>query len=269
VPMSDMFKARGLSQISKLIFHSEFSEQQIIAKTISCLELSDIPVDQFRLMLGPFAQTTQIVGLTGPSGVGKSTLLCELLRHSCELKLRVAVIAIDPSSSEHGGAFLGDRIRLSPDIDLNQVYFRSMASGRGGGGLPSVLPNAFELFSYFGFDIVFVETTGAGQLDTGIRSFVSTLVNVLSPFAGDEMQIIKSGLMDIGDVYFVNKSDLSDPKSLVSTLNLKFTVTRPRELGSYPIVLYGSALSNSGIAELLFAIRSHGELQPPKSGEGA
>jgi LAO/AO transport system kinase len=263
--MSDMAKTTGLSQISELVFHSGLSEQQIIAKSISCLELSDIPVEQFKLMLGSFNQATQIVGLTGPSGVGKSTLLCELLRHCCELKLKVAVMAIDPSSSEHGGAFLGDRIRLTPDIDLDRVYFRSMASGSGMTGLPNALLNSFELFSYFGFDLVFVETTGAGQLDTSIRSIVSTLVNVLSPFIGDEMQIIKSGLMDIGDVYFVNKSDLSDPGSVVSTLNFKFMVTRPKERESYPVVLFGSASSSSGIAELFFAIRSHGEFLPPKS----
>ena len=267
VPMSDMDKATGLYQISELVFHSDLSEQQIIAKSISYLELSDIPVEEFTSMLGSFDRATQIVGLTGPSGVGKSTLLCQLLRHCCELRLKVAVIAIDPSSSQHGGAFLGDRIRLTPDIDLDQVYFRSMASGGGLTGLPNALLNSFELFSYFGFDLVFVETTGAGQLDTSIRSIVSTLVNVLSPFVGDEMQIIKSGLMDIGDVYFVNKSDISDPGNVVHTLNFKFMVTRPRKRESYPVVLFGSALSSSGIAELFFAIRSHGQFLPPKSSE--
>ena len=186
------------------------------------------------------------IGFTGPSGVGKSTLIEKIVKKMREGNKTVAVVSVDPSSPFTGGAVLGDRIRMSSVFLDEGVFIRSMATRGSMGGLARATEEVCDLMDGFGFDYILIETIGVGQAEVDIMNTAHITAVVLSSGAGDEIQILKAGLMEIADIFIVNKSDKEGAENLESLIkyNLEF------KEGEVP-VLKTSALKNQGIQELV------------------
>ena len=164
--------------------------------------LQALPV---RRRLAPGAP--HVVGVTGPPGAGKSTFVDALIRRARARGERVAVVAVDPSSPFSGGAILGDRVRMEAHSGDDQVYVRSLSSRGNLGGLSTACAEVVDLFDACGFDLVLVETVGVGQSELGVMEVADTVIVVLTPESGDAVQAMKAGLLEIADVFVVNKAD--------------------------------------------------------------
>jgi LAO/AO transport system kinase len=229
-------------------------DKRAAAKLISLIE-DDEPHSTDALgQVYRFTGRAHIVGFTGAPGVGKSSLINRLVRHYRALGKKVGVIAVDPSSPYSGGAVLGDRIRMADTGSDPGVFIRSMATRGHSGGLALATFDAVRVLDAMGMDIVFVETVGAGQSEVDIASRAHTTVVVEMPLTGDVVQTMKAGLLEVGDVYVVNKVDLGEADTLIA--NLKFQI-EPRA-GWKPRVIRASALEDRGIYEIASAIDAHG-----------
>ncbi len=201
------------------------------------------------------------IGITGPPGVGKSSLAAALVRALRTKGKTVAVLAVDPSSVRSGGALLGDRVRLALDPSDEGVFVRSLATAGELGGLARSVPILVLLLSA-AFDVVLVETVGIGQSETEVRHVVDTLLFVLQPGSGDTVQFLKAGIMEVPDVFAVNKSDQATADKTAGDLRASLLTLRSAgivtdELG----VAKTSAATGEGVAELLTLLEAHrGEL---------
>jgi LAO/AO transport system kinase len=195
------------------------------------------------------------MGITGPPGAGKSTLINALISAWVEEGKKVAVLSVDPSSPFHQGAILGDRIRMKDWYLHPQVYIRSLASRGHLGGLNMAMLSMTTLMQSAGFDYIVVETVGVGQSEVEIASLADTTVVVLVPEAGDEVQMMKSGLMEIANVFVVNKSDR--PNAQVFVNHLKQMIAENASSQLTPAVVSTIATEREGISDLLKAIEAH------------
>lgn len=206
--------------------------------------------------LYPMTGQAHVVGITGPPGAGKSSLVAALLESIRASGRRVAVLAIDPSSTLTGGAVLGDRIRMMATHRDEGVFVRSMASRGRQGGLAWATANLVHLLDAAAFPIILVETVGAGQDGTDIASLADTVVVVEAPGLGDGVQAIKSGLLEVGDIIVVNKAD--NPEANVTLRTLRSTFAMQHQTGARRTpILPTVATTGSGVAELLAAIDAH------------
>ncbi|MEA2151127.1 MAG: GTPase, partial [Solirubrobacteraceae bacterium] len=195
-----------------------------------------------------------VVGVTGPPGVGKSTLLAELVRRWRADGRSVAVLAVDPSSKRSGGALLGDRARIAADPADREVFIRSMAAaGRLGGLAPATRAAAHALAA--AFDVVVIETVGVGQSETEVAEVADTVAVVMQPGGGDVLQFLKSGIMEIPDVLVVTKADLG-PAALRARRDLHAAL-RSLGAGDTPVVAVSSLAPATGFDELLEALDAH------------
>lgn len=195
------------------------------------------------------------IGITGPPGAGKSSLIGQLIGHRLEHAKQLAVIAIDPSSPNSHGSVLGDRLRMDALFDHPRLYIRSLASRGAHDGLTDNLFEILTTLDQFGFDEVIVETVGAGQADYGIRAFVDTEVLVLGPDAGDQVQAMKCGILETADVYVVNKADLAGAQSMAAEVR---GVLGARAVnGDEPRVLLSRQNDEVSIAALNESIQAH------------
>jgi LAO/AO transport system kinase len=227
-----------------------------LARLISKVEDRDPSVEPILRALYPHTGRARVVGLTGPLGVGKSSLVNALLRHLRGLDLRVGVIAVDPSSPFSGGSVLGDRIRIDREAGDDGTFFRSMASRGYGGGIAAATREVARLLDAYGMDIVLVETVGSGQVDVEIRRVASTSVVVLVPHLGDEVQSLKAGLFEIADVFCVNKADLPGADSAARYLS-EMVALGAREGGWTTRVVLTSTVAPRGVEELWSAVEAH------------
>ena len=192
-------------------------DSKSISKAISIIDNNEH--DSTIIIREIFKETgrARTVGFTGAGGVGKSTLIGKLAGEFQKRGLKVAILAVDPSSPISGGAILGDRVRMLSSID-DQVYMRSMASRGAEGGISKSLRNVIRILDAAGYDIILVESVGAGQLEIEISKTVNITVVLSTPNTGDGIQAIKAGLNEIGDIYIVNKSDLEGASLLYGIL---------------------------------------------------
>lgn len=199
----------------------------------------------------------QRVGITGPPGVGKSTLVSALARVCRASGRSVGVLAVDPSSPRSGGALLGDRARIDIDPDDSGFYVRSMASGGDLGGLARAAGGAVDVLSA-AYDVVLVETTGVGQSETDVEHVADTVVMVIQPGSGDVLQFLKAGIIEIPDVFAVNKADLGAiAERALSELASALSAAHAGAAATVPKALLTSAETQQGIPELLSAVDDH------------
>jgi len=191
-----------------------------------------------------------VLGVTGPPGTGKSTLVDRLIEEYRKTGVKVGVIAVDPTSPITGGALLGDRVRMTRHTMDRGVFIRSMASRGWVGGLSGAVAEAIQVLDAGGMGVVIVETVGIGQADVEIMKIAHAVMVVTIPGLGDEVQVSKAGLMEIGDIYVVNKADLPGADSMV--INLLGMVRDIK--GRSPTVLKVSALRGDGVTTLFEAI---------------
>ena len=230
-------------------------DKRAAAKLISMIEDDDAGASEALAEIYPNTGKAHVVGFTGPPGVGKSSLINRLMREFRERGKKVGVVAVDPTSPFTGGAVLGDRIRMSDTGTDPGVFIRSMATRGHAGGLALATFDAVKVLDAFGMDLVFVETVGAGQSEVDIASRAHSTVVVQMPQSGDAVQVMKAGILEIGDIYVVNKVDLGGADPLVS--NLEFMLED--RAGWRPPVLKTSALAGEGLPALADAIRRHHE----------
>ena len=224
-------------------------------------ELSETDAAQLmeRSQLLPFSARYRI-GITGSPGVGKSSLTSLLISHFREEELKVAVLAVDPSSVLTGGALLGDRVRMHEHYLDPHVFIRSMSARGHLGGIAYATPLASALMTLAGYSPVIIETVGVGQSEVEVMNHVDTTVLVLAPGAGDDIQSAKAGVMEIADIYLINKVDRDKQgaeklaQEIIRSLELS-----PRPDGWKPKVLLVSALDRTGLSELGDALAAHQE----------
>lgn len=182
-------------------------DRRALARLVTLVSRGD-RVGQILAGVGPAKQPARVIALTGSGGVGKSTLVGKLIEQARNGDHRVAVLACDPQSPLTGGALLGDRFRMPARPDDDGLFIRSLAAAGGRGALADHLEPLLHLLEAFGFDIVLIETVGAGQGDTAVRDLVDVLVLLLQPEMGDDLQWEKAGLLEVADVVAINKADL-------------------------------------------------------------
>lgn len=193
-------------------------ERRALARAISIVD-NDEPESR-EIIKQIFSKTGNIrtVGFTGPGGAGKSSLVGKLIPECEALGYKVAVLAVDPTSPITGGAILGDRVRMQGSLGNEKVFMRSMASRGAMGGISKSLRNAIRILDVAGYNIVLIESVGAGQLEVEISKVVDLTVVVFTPHTGDNVQAVKAGLTEIGDIYVVNKADLEGATTLYQTI---------------------------------------------------
>jgi LAO/AO transport system kinase len=204
-----------------------------------------------------FAKTgrARTIGLTGPPGVGKSTLASALVRKARAQGKSVGVVSVDPSSPFSHGALLGDRIRLSEHFTDESVFIRSMASRGHLGGLAGATADAVLLMDAFGFDVVLIETVGVGQSEVAIAELAQTTLVALQPGSGDSIQVLKAGIMEIADIFVVNKAD--HPMADQLRREIRSMMEMLHWPGWVPELVMTQALDGGGIDELVDAIERH------------
>jgi LAO/AO transport system kinase len=224
-------------------------ERRALARAISIVD-NDEPESR-EIIKQIFSKTGNIrtVGFTGPGGAGKSSLVGKLIPECQGLGYKVAVLAVDPTSPITGGAILGDRVRMQGNLGNQKVFMRSMASRGAMGGVSKSLRNAIRILDVAGYNIVLIESVGAGQLEVEISKVVDLTVVLFSPHTGDNVQAVKAGLTEIGDIYVVNKADLEGATSLYQTV-LDLIGDTDRK----PAVLKTSVKTGESIGELAKSI---------------
>jgi LAO/AO transport system kinase len=221
-------------------------ERRALARAISIVD-NDEPESR-EIIKQIFSKTGNIrtVGFTGPGGAGKSSLVGKLIPEFEALDYKIAVLAVDPTSPITGGAILGDRVRMQGSLSTEKVFMRSMASRGAMGGISKSLRNAIRILDVAGYNIVLIESVGAGQLEVEISKVVDLTVVLFTPHTGDNVQAVKAGLTEIGDIYVVNKADLEGATSLYQTILDLIGDTNRK-----PAVLKTSAKNGTGVAELV------------------
>jgi LAO/AO transport system kinase len=231
-------------------------DRRALARTITGVENGDPSTAPTLRALYPRTGRAPVIGFTGPLGVGKSSLLSALIGLLRARGTTIGVVAVDPSSPFTGGSVLGDRIRLERRANDDGVFFRSMASRGEAGGIAASTRQVSRLLEAAGFNIIFVETVGSGQVDVAIRGVATTSVVVVVPHLGDEVQTLKAGLFEIADVFCVNKADLPGADLAAKDLSELVALGAARDGWAPPIVLT-STTAPSGVPELWNAVEAH------------
>lgn len=235
-----------------------------LARIISHVENRGEETNRILAEIYPKTGNALTVGVTGPPGAGKSTLVDKLCARFTSDRKSVGVIAVDPTSPFTGGALLGDRIRMQDLAGNKDVFIRSMASRGSTGGLAMATSEVIKVLDAFGKDIILVETVGVGQVELDVAEACDITIVVLVPESGDSVQALKAGLMEIADIFCVNKADREGAGRVVSELNMILDIKRERtkkELSVLPV----QAVNNIGIDELYAKIKS--EAETLKSGD--
>ena len=233
--------------VSELASRVLKGDHRALAKAISIVEGAGLARRKLIQELYPRTGNAFTVGITGPTGTGKSTLVDKTIQEFRKRGRKVGVLAIDPSSPFTGGAILGDRIRMMDHSLEKEVYIRSMASRGDVGGLARAAINTIRVLDAAGMDVVIVETVGAGQTEVQVATAVDATVVVLMPQLGDEVQAFKAGFNEIGDIFVVNKADITNPSKTM------FNVASglQEKNGWRPPVLKTVAISGVGVSSLV------------------
>lgn len=231
-----------------LVARMRKGERRAIAEAMTRLERARPDLSVLAAAMRPHLGHARLIGITGPPGAGKSTLVNALIAHLRDKQLRIGVIAVDPSSPVSGGAILGDRIRMTAALDDDGVFVRSLASRGALGGLSTAAVRIIDAFDAAGMDVVLIETVGTGQNEIDIAEIADVRVVVCAPGLGDGIQAIKSGLLEIADILVVNKADRPDAAATVA--QLKSAISIRASDGAPAAVVSCSAIDGTGVAQL-------------------
>ncbi len=231
--------------LDKLLERFRRGDRLALARLVSLLSRGE-SVEAILAGAGPARKPARVVACTGSAGVGKSTLVGKLVEEVRRRGLSVAVLACDPQSPLSGGALLGDRFRMPSRPDDEGVFIRSLAAAGGHGALAEHLVPLMQLLEVYGFDVILVETVGAGQGDTVVRDVVDVLVLLLQPETGDDLQWEKAGLLEVADVIAIHKADLPGAERVEAQV----LATLALSAGPAVPVLRVSARTGQGLAEL-------------------
>jgi LAO/AO transport system kinase len=224
-------------------------ERRSLSRAISIVD-NDEP-DSKIILRQIFGKTgnAKTVGFTGPGGAGKSSLIGKLVPELQAMRYKTAIIAVDPTSAITGGAILGDRVRMQGVIEDDNLFMRSLASRGAVGGISNSLRNVIRILDAAGYDLILIESVGAGQLEIEISKIVNITAVVFTPYTGDNIQAIKAGLSEIGDLYVINKGDLQGSSTLFNSILDLIGNTEKK-----PVVLKASAKTGMGIKKLAYSI---------------
>ncbi len=250
-------RSDALAELVNLLPFVVKADQRALAKAASIVEDGDISIEELRTITESYSvKRTHLLGITGSPGVGKSTTTNALVTFYRKKNISVGIIAIDPSSPITGGALLGDRIRLATHFSDKKVFIRSLATRGALGGLSRATDSVAHLLSLAGFDRIIIETVGVGQSEIDVMRHADTVLLLLAPGLGDGIQAAKAGVMEIGDIYFINKSDRGGAQEVAREVEHSLALSS-KDPGWNPPVLIGSMESDLGIEELVEAIASH------------
>jgi len=230
-------------------------ENVSLSRVISLVENENSQVPEIMKLIAPHLGKAHCIGVTGPPGVGKSTLVDKLTALMRKQGLKVGIIAVDPSSPFTGGAVLGDRIRMQQHYLDDGVFIRSMATRGSMGGLPQTTSSVIKLLDAAGKDIILVETVGVGQSEIDIMEKTDTVLVILCPESGDAIQTMKAGLFEIADIFVVNKSDHPGADNFVRDIQAMLQLREP-SWWNIPVVAT-EAVNDVGIEELYKQIQLH------------
>ncbi len=241
-----------------LVEQARAGRPRAVARLISLVEGASPQLREVMSVLAPLTGNAYVVGLTGSPGVGKSTSTSALVTAYRKAGRRVGVLAVDPSSPFSGGALLGDRVRMSEHASDPGVYIRSMATRGHLGGLAWAAPQAIRVLDAAGCDVILVETVGVGQSEVEIAAQADTSVVLLAPGMGDGIQAAKAGILEIGDVYVVNKADRDGADATARELNHMLGLGESRAPGDWrPPIVKTVAARGEGIDEVVDALDKH------------
>ncbi|HQR79219.1 MAG TPA: methylmalonyl Co-A mutase-associated GTPase MeaB [Actinomycetota bacterium] len=242
-----------------LVDRARAGNTRAVARLLTLVESSSPQLRQVSAQLMPHVGNAHVVGITGAPGVGKSTTTSALIGALRERDQRVAVLAVDPSSPFSGGALLGDRVRMQTHATDSGVFIRSMASRGHLGGLSPATPQALRVLDACGFDIILVETVGVGQSEVEVMGQTDTVLVLLAPGMGDGIQVAKAGILEIADVFVVNKADRDGVSATTRELRSMLALD-PRQEGAWtPPIITTVATRAEGVGDVLKAIDRHRE----------
>ena len=244
--------------VPALVESARAGSPRAVARLISLVEDGHPALREVMAALAPHSGTAHIIGITGSPGVGKSTSTNALVGAFRARGKRVGVLAVDPSSPFSGGALLGDRVRMQDHALDPEVYIRSMASRGHLGGLSWTTPQALRVLDAAGCDVILIETVGVGQSEVEIASLADTTIVLLAPGMGDGIQAAKAGILEIGDVFVVNKADREGADATVRDIRYMISLGDRTEPGLWrPPVLKTVAAKGDGIDEVMEALDKH------------
>jgi LAO/AO transport system ATPase len=269
-------RGRRAADVGTLVERAREGDARSVARLISLVEDASPLLREVAAALAPHTGSARVLGLTGPPGVGKSTTTTALVRAFRQAGQRVGVLAVDPSSPFSGGALLGDRVRMQDHAGDSGVYIRSMASRGHLGGLAWATPQALRVLDAAGCDVVLVETVGVGQSELEVASLADTTLVLLAPGMGDGIQAAKAGILEVADVFVVNKADRDGADQTVRDLRAMQSLGgrhtaagawRPPILKTVASRDTGPHDGDSGIADVVARIEEHAAWLA-SSGEG-
>jgi LAO/AO transport system kinase len=249
--------SRPGGSVDELVTRARKGDPRAVARLISLVEDASPALREVSAGLAPYTGNAQIVGLTGPPGVGKSTSTSVLVTALRKAGQRVGVLAVDPSSPFTGGALLGDRVRMQDHATDREVYIRSMATRGHLGGLAWATPQALRVLDAAGCDVILVETVGVGQSEIEIAGLADTTVVLLAPGMGDAIQTAKAGILEIGDLYVVNKADREGANQVRRELRTMLSLAERSDDAWRPTIVLTVATRSEGIDDVVDKLSDH------------